>query len=470
MHLSLEHVLGIIIVFAATIIPGIIISRRIKSAEDYNVGGRKAGSFMVAGSIIATIIGGAATVGTAQLGFKLGLTAWWFTLGSGIALIIMAAFYAKPLRSSSMITIGDFFIKNYGRHAGTLASVLASAGIFFSIVASTLTALHLVSGVFGISLQFSGVLIIGSALALVLFGGISGSGIAGLVKILFIFATVFVGGISAYDELGRYQGIAATFGTYPWLSLFGNGLQNGIFNLLAMIVGVISTQSYAQAVFSAKDSKTASVGCILAALIVIPVGLPSVFIGMYMRAMHPEIDAIDALPLYLMYYLPDWLGGMGIAAVMLSSIGSIAGLSLGIGTMITKDFVKNIWHTSNERSLLLVNRICILFIASVAMVFVFYHLDSSVLGWNYLSMALRGSGVFLPLTFAIFFTNRIHKLFGFLAILSGIIIACLWNLQSYWKINSLFPALAGNLLFLLLGIIYEKYRRKRSTAKDNLMK
>lgn len=468
MHLSMEHIIGIVVVFAATIVPGIIISGKIKSAEDYNVGGRKAGSFMVAGSIIATIIGGAATVGTAQLGFLVGLTAWWFTLGSGIALIIMAAFYAKPLRNSSLVTIGDFFIKNYGKHAGTLASVLASAGIFFSIVASTLTALHLVSGVFCISLHLSGVLIIGSSLALVLFGGISGSGIAGLVKILFIFATVFVGGLSAYDELGGYQGIAETFGVYPWLSLFGNGLQNGIFNLLAMIVGVISTQSYVQAVFSAKDSKTAATGCILAALIVIPVGLPSVFIGMYMRLLHPEINAIDALPLYLLHYLPDWLGGMGIAAVMMSSIGSIAGLSLGIGTMITRDFVKNIWKTATERGLLLVNRACILFIASVAMIFVFYHLKSSVLEWNYLSMALRGSGVFLPLTFAIFFANRIHKMFGFLAILSGIIIASLWHLQSWWKINSLFPALAGSIVFLLLGIIYEKYK-KRVTAKDDLI-
>ena len=96
MNLSMIHILSLILTLVATILPGIIAARKIKSADDYNVGGRRAGVGMVAGSIIGTIVGGAATMGTAQLGFKLGLTAWWFTLGSGIALIIMAIFTQYP--------------------------------------------------------------------------------------------------------------------------------------------------------------------------------------------------------------------------------------------------------------------------------------------------------------------------------------------------------------------------------------
>ena len=49
------------------------------------------------------------------------------------------------------------------------------------------------------------------------------------------------------------------------------------------------------------------------------------------------------------------------------------------------------------------SRLSVLAVSVTAMVFVFMHLDSSVLEWNYLSMALRGSGIFLPLTFCIFF-------------------------------------------------------------------
>ena len=456
MNLSMVHIISLILTLVATILPGIIAARKIKSADDYNVGGRRAGVGMVAGSIIGTIVGGAATMGTAQLGFKLGLTAWWFTLGSGIALIIMAIFYAVPLRRSSLTTVSEFLVNNYGKVAGPFTSISASAGIFFSIVASTLTALSLVAGLFNVSIETSGVIVLLLTVAIVFFGGISGAGMAGILKILLIFGTIFVGGIISYLDMGQWQGLKAAFPEYPWFSLFGRGVEDGLFSLVSMIVGVISTQTYVQSIFSAKDSKTAAVGCITAALVVIPVGLPSVMIGMFMSKMHPEINSIDALPMYLVTYLPEWLGGIGLGAILISAMGSLSGLALGVGTMISRDLVKNIWKSANSTNLLWASRISVLLVTICAIVFVFFHLDSSVLEWNYLSMALRGSGIFLPLTFAVFFPGKVNRKFGIMAIIGGIVVACLWKCIAPWKINGLFPALACNLLFLVPGLLVKK--------------
>lgn len=456
MNLSIVHIISLILTLVATILPGIIAARKIKSADDYNVGGRRAGVGMVAGSIIGTIVGGAATMGTAQLGFKLGLTAWWFTLGSGIALIIMAIFYAVPLRRSSLTTVSEFLVNNYGKVAGPFTSISASAGIFFSIVASTLTALSLVAGLFNVSIETSGVIVLLLTVAIVFFGGISGAGMAGILKILLIFGTIFVGGIISYLDMGQWQGLKAAFPEYPWFSLFGRGVEDGLFSLVSMIVGVISTQTYVQSIFSAKDSKTAAAGCVTAALVVIPVGLPSVMIGMFMSKMHPEINSIDALPMYLVTYLPEWLGGIGLGAILISAMGSLSGLALGVGTMISRDLVKNIWKSANSTNLLWASRISVLLVTICAIVFVFFHLDSSVLEWNYLSMALRGSGIFLPLTFAVFFPSKVNRKFGIMAIIGGIAVACLWKYIAPWKINGLFPALACNLLFLIPGLLVKK--------------
>ena len=454
MHLNTIQIVALVLTLVVTLLPGVLAARRIKSADDYNVGGRSAGAGLVAGTIIGTIIGDAATVGTAQLGFKLGLTAWWFTLGSGLALLIMAVFYAVPLRKSGLTTISEFLVVNYGKPAGWLASLSASAGIFFSIVASTLTALHLVAGLLGVDLSIAAGIILGCVMGLVLFGGLSGSGMAGILKIGFIFISIFVGGVCAYWDMGGAAGLTARFNVYPWFSLFGRGLEDGLFSLGSMIVGVISTQTYVQALFSAKDSKTAASGCVTAALIVIPVGLPSVMIGMFMHANHPEINSIDALPLYLTTYLPDWLGGIGLGAVLLSAMGSIAGLSLGIGTMISRDIIKNLWRSADAVNLLWASRISVFAVSFGAMIFVFQHLDSSVLEWNYLSMALRGSGIFLPLTFAVFFPGMVRASMGVGAIAAGIFAACTWKYISPWDINSLFPALGYNLLFLIPGVMW----------------
>ena len=448
------HLVSLVLTLILTMLPGIIASRRIKSADDYNVGGRSAGVGIVAGSIIGTIVGGAATVGTAQLGFKLGLTAWWFTLGSGIALLIMAAFYAKPLRASGLTTVAEFLVTNYGKPAGWLATVSSCAGIFFSIVASTLTALHLVAGIFGVNLYISALLILLITAGFVFLGGISGSGMAGIIKIILIFASIFVGGVLAYGKLGGSAGLTAALPAQPWFSLFGRGVEDGLFSLCSMIVGVISTQTYVQALFSAKDSKTAAVGCVTAACIVVPVGLPSVMIGMFMHINHPEINSIDALPLYLSTYLPDWLGGIGLAALLLSALGSIAGLALGIGTMISRDIISKLWRSATAVNLLWASRFSVLLAAAAAIVFVFFHLDSSVLEWNYLSMALRGSGIFLPLTFCVFFPHRVRASMGVAAMGAGIFAALFWKHISPWQINSLFPALVYNLIFLAIGLYW----------------
>ena len=454
MKLSMVHLVSLVLTLILTMLPGIIASRRIKSADDYNVGGRSAGVGIVAGSIIGTIVGGAATVGTAQLGFKLGLTAWWFTLGSGIALLIMAAFYAKPLRASGLTTVAEFLVTNYGKPAGWLATVSSCAGIFFSIVASTLTALHLVAGIFGVNLYISALLILLITAGFVFLGGISGSGMAGIIKIILIFASIFVGGVLAYGDLGGSAGLTAALPAQPWFTLFGRGVEDGLFSLCSMIVGVISTQTYVQALFSAKDSKTAAVGCVTAACIVIPVGLPSVMIGMFMHINHPQINSIDALPLYLSTYLPDWLGGIGLAALLLSALGSIAGLALGIGTMISRDIISKLWRSATAVNLLWASRFSVLLAAAAAIVFVFFHLDSSVLEWNYLSMALRGSGIFLPLTFCVFFPHRVRASMGVAAMGAGIFAALFWKHISPWQINSLFPALVYNLIFLAVGLYW----------------
>ena len=83
MELTFTHYVSLIVVLALSFVPGWYLGRKVKSADDYSLGGRAAGIPLVTGAILGTIIGGAATLGTAQLAFSFGLCAWWFTLGSG---------------------------------------------------------------------------------------------------------------------------------------------------------------------------------------------------------------------------------------------------------------------------------------------------------------------------------------------------------------------------------------------------
>ena len=94
--------------------------------------------------------------------------------------------------------------------------------------------------------------------------------------------------------------------------MIGRGVPQAFASLGSLIVGMICTQTYIQAIYSASDTRVAVTGTLTAAAFAIPIGLPSVAIGMYMHAAHPDIGPILALPMYLLLYVPQWLGGIGL--------------------------------------------------------------------------------------------------------------------------------------------------------------
>ncbi|KYZ78128.1 sodium:solute symporter [Anaerosporomusa subterranea] len=452
MELSNIHLLSLIITMLSVIVLGLYSSRKVKSADDFSIGSRSSSTAIVSGTIVGTIIGGAATMGTAQLAFCVGLSAWWFTLGSGIGLLIMSIFYAGSLRNSGMETISQYLVLHYGKAAGPITSVVSSLGIFFSIVASMLTSVHLLSSVFSVTSGVAAGITVIIVIAYVFFGGINGTGLSGIFKLSLLYITLLVAGATSFKAMNGMSGLEAFFPADPWFNLFGRGVWLDIGNAVSLVVGIISTQTYVQAIFAARDTRTAAAGSLVAALVTIPVGLPSIMIGMYMHANYPDMLPINALPMYMIYNLPEWLGGAAITALLLSSIGSVAGLALGVGTMLSRDIISELFGFSGAKRLLWLNRTCILIITICAALFVFGNMQSLVLEWNFLSMALRGVGIFVPLTIAIFFPGKLPPKAAICSMIAGVAVSLLWNILYPEYKNPLFSGLAVSLVVAVVGI------------------
>lgn len=405
MEISAVQLALMLTTIALVIGSGLFAARSIRSAEGFSLNGRSAGAPLVAGTIAGTCVGGGATVGTAQLACSLGLSAWWFTLGTGIALVVMGIFYANPLRRTSLETIPQFLGVHYGKPASIFSSFVSSIGIFFSAVASTLPGLHLIAAIFGVGHGAAAIALVALVGCYVFFGGMKSAGVGGVLKMIVLWLSLCLAGVAAWRELPVLTADAALApGTW---NLWYAGAESIAAGLLSLIVGVISTQSYIQAIFSAANPRTAAVGAFTAALIVIPVGLPCSIIGIYMHAAAPDIAPILALPAYLLTHAGTFIGSIAMGGIVLSLVGSIGGLSLGIGTMLSHDVFAPFFAVKSERRLLMLNRLMVLFAMGLAALFALFCIDSEVLFWNYLSMALRGGGIFLPLTAAVFCPGRL---------------------------------------------------------------
>ena len=122
------------ITFALTVMAMLALAitgtRRVKTATDFSLAGRQAGSWNVAGGIMGTLVGGASTVGTVQLAFLYGFSAWWFTLGSGLACLFLGCALAPALRQGMVETIPQFISRYHGERARVVASLFSALGMF----------------------------------------------------------------------------------------------------------------------------------------------------------------------------------------------------------------------------------------------------------------------------------------------------------------------------------------------------
>ncbi len=445
------HFVVMVMTIFVVLAGGIYAARSVHSAEGFSLGGRSAGIPMIAGSIAGTCVGGGATVGTAQLAGSLGLSAIWFTIGVGLSLLVMGVIYARPLRYTGLETISQYLVESYGKGAGRFTSFSTSLGILFSAVASTLPGIALLAALTGATYLESAAMLFLLVLLYAFWGGMKSASVGGILKMLFLFLTLFVLGYTAWQGLMERPALLADK-PMGFFSIWGIGLHAILNNVVSVLVGMICTQTYIQAIFSAATPRTAAIGLILAAIVAIPIGVPCAMMGIYMQAAHPELPAILALPAYLLQYASPLMGGMALGGIVLGIVGSIAGLSLGVGTMVARDILEPVMKITSEKGKLALLRGTVVGAVLLAMMIAAVNRESQILFWNYLSMALRGCGIFIPLTLAVFKPRMVSSQWAVASMvlsLGASIVAGMIRVD----VSPIFVGLGTSLLVILLGIV-----------------
>jgi SSS family solute:Na+ symporter len=448
---TLTHVISFVITLMAVTAVGVYSGRKVKTSKDFISGGRNSSPLMIGGAIMGTLVGGASTIGTAQLAFEYGLSAWWFTLGSGIACLFLGLFLASPLRKLEADTIPAILGDTYGPWARIYSALFSSIATFISVVAQVLAAIALITALFPMNNITAAIITIVLISTYVFFGGIWGSGMVGFVKLILLSTAMIVSGMLVFKLVGAPWVIIRTFPKDPWLNLLGRGPKEDLGAAFSMLVGVVSTQTYMQALFSAKNAAAAKKGALMSAFLIPPIGIAGVLVGLFMKIKHPSIQSANALPLFVMQYLPPWMAGSVYAILVVTIVAAGAGLCLGVSTLIKEDvmsyFIKNI---TDKKSLLL-HRAITLATACLTILFINGGLMGLIMKWSFLSMGIRGATIFFPLLGAIFLKGRISPRAGLAAILVSPMIVLIWPLIFPNGLDPLFPGLACGMAITLFS-------------------
>ncbi len=155
--------------------------------------------------------------------------------------------------------------------------------------------------------------------------------------------------------------------------------------------------------------------------------------------------------MFIMNYLPAAIAGVILAVLLITTIGTWAGLTLGISTMLTTDIYKKMINPrASEKTTLYLQRALIIAVSLVGVLFVTGNLKSMVLSWAFLSMGLRGCSIMMPLLGAIFFNRYVTPIAGLTSAILGPATNLFWQISFPKGMDPLYPGLLVGLLSLVI--------------------
>ena len=282
------------------------------------------------------------------------------------------------------------------------------------------------------------------------------------------------------SPLGSLSDLTTTESLHQrFTSLVARGASKDIGSGLSLILGVLSTQTYAQAIWSAKSDSTARKGALLSALLIPPIGIACILIGLYMRGHCITADEVAALqamgqtipdgliqldssaqvfPVFAATFLPHLMGGIVLGTLFITVVGGGSGLALGMASILVTDIFarKSKRVKESSRTNLIVTRSTIMVILVAAVIVAVLVPGAMINDFGFLSMGLRGAVVFLPMCGGLWLKGKIPGRYALVSIFAGPIAVLAGNFLPL-PFDALFLGMAVCLVILAVGLAAGKH-------------
>ncbi|MFO7995900.1 MAG: sodium:solute symporter family protein [Dehalococcoidia bacterium] len=359
----------IVVYFLAIIGIGVWSKRGAGSQNGFFVAHRRGSLPLITGSLVATAVGGSATVGMAGLGFVQGLTgAWWLLVGS-IGLVILGVFFAGKVRGAALYTLPELVEKQYGHRMSLAASILIVVA-WVGVVAGQIVAAGKVLSILGIgSVAVWMIVFTTVCLIYAILGGQFSIIRTDLFQAAILFVGIFAALALVFSQVGGVDvlrdSLPSTYFAFPVSPEFGWKM---FFSLLILVGAtyVVGPDMYTR-LFCAKGEKTARQSAILSAFLFIPLAFAVTLIGMGAKVLYPEISAEQAFPQVISSVLSPGLSGLLFAALVAALMSSADTCLLSQSVILTEDIIKRVHPALDEGKTVLLTRLSLIGLGLVAL-------------------------------------------------------------------------------------------------------
>lgn len=462
-----------------------VVSKKVKTANDFYVAGRKAPLFLIAGSMIASYTSTGMFMGDAAEAFEGALSPMLLFAGMQSAgYIIGAVFFGRYLRRSGAMTIPEFFGKRFCskkmRVLAAVTAIIMMTVYLLSVMQGVGTLMNLVTG-----LDYNICIVI----ALVVFTFItvvSGSRgvlitdtlMAALFTISMLVSVVFIANAAGgwFPAITKLAENIDTRSLLSWAgkpgALYNTGVDNmvwgisyGIVWMSVCAVGPWQSSRY----LMAKDEHTVIRTAPIAAFGVFVLEFFVCMAAALINALNPELASSSHVWIWAaMNVVPTVLGVVLMTGVLSAGISSATTFLSLIGASVANDIVPH----EGQKSINL-GRIAMIIVSAIVLICALFN-PPAIFVIMFLGGATAASS-WMPVAFASILSKRVTKTGAFCGMLSGMVGCLAANLiQSFGGVtlpSYLDPAIIGiacNVIAIVVGSALTQVTPEEKTARAEL--
>lgn len=476
------YLLGMVISMVVYIVLGLVISKRVKTADDFFVAGRNAPTLLIVGSLVASYCSTGlfmGDVGEAFAGFYTPFMMTAIMLVGGY--ILGSIFFGKYLRRSECITIPEFFGKRFQSRPlqilAAITSIITMTVYLLSVMQGIGTLMQYVTGLdYNLCVLFA---LITFTLLTILSGSkgvlITDTLMFGIFMFFSLAAVVIIvvkmGGWNAAME--NVTKINADI--FSWHGNLGHLYPTGTENMVwAIMTGLTWVAVCAVAPWQssrylmAKNEHVVVRSAVWAAIGVAAIEFLVPTTAALLNVFGDQIpDASKSMIWAIMNLVPKVVGVVALTGVLAAGISSATTFLSLIGSSVSNDILK----TPSPKKKVFFGRIAIVVVALVVMVLAYFNPPQI-----YIIMLLSGTVVvcsWFPVCIASVWSKRITKtgafcgmLFGFLGCATMKILGTMMTLPIY--LDSFVVGLIANILGMLIGTKLTSVTEKENEERKKL--
>ncbi len=324
---------------------GFLMSKRVQGSGGFFVADRRLGPGLLFSTFLAANIGAGSVIGASGLGYRDGISAWWWVGSAGIGSLLLA-FWIGPriwriATRNGLYTAGDYLELRYGSAVRATIAALLWGVTLVLLSAQIIGMSEILEWVLGAP-RWVGALLGGAVMtAYFAAGGLLASAWVNMVQLVVLLGGFAVAVPLALSRAGGLGAVLAAAPPGPEQSSFFFGPSSGVVLVALLVPAFIVSPGLLQKAYGARDERTLRVGVAVQGLVLMAFAFAPALMGMIARTYDPALANPEyAVPVVLTQGLPAVLGTLGLAAVFSAELSSADATLFMLSTSLSKDLYK----------------------------------------------------------------------------------------------------------------------------------